>query len=53
MLVDIDIDGMFVMNASVVESIRCGDGSKCLAKLNIFNEKKEFANAKGSLRNKR
>lgn len=39
MLVDIDIDGMFVMNVSVVESTRCGDESNCLAKLNIFNEK--------------
>ena len=39
MLVDINIDGMFVMNAGVGESTRCGDGSDCLAKLNIFNEK--------------
>lgn len=39
MLVDINIDGMFVMNAGVGESIRCGDGSDCPAKLNIFNEK--------------
>ena len=39
MLVDADIDGMFVVNASVVESTRCGDESNRLAKLNIFNEK--------------
>lgn len=39
MLVDINIDGMFVMNAGVGESTRCGDESNCLAKLNIFNEK--------------
>lgn len=39
MLVDIDIDGMFVMNAGVGESIRCGDESNCLAQLSTFNRK--------------
>lgn len=37
MLVDIEINGMSVTNASVEESTRCGSGSNYIVKLITFN----------------